>query len=101
SPQYFVWAITLIILLSLDLLPASSLSNGLLSVLLLCVAALTTWIFPFHYISTHARAGLLPLGYPDAPLNVLPCIVVSARNIIYLGIVVWLGAALLRQSRKL
>jgi hypothetical protein len=100
SPQYFVWAIPLIVLLSLDLLPAASFSKALLFILLVCVAALTTWIFPYHYGSTQSTPGLLPLGLPDAPLNVLPCVAVSARNLIYLGIVIWLGILLLRQSRK-
>ena len=87
-------------LLSLDLLPAVPISRVFLIILLVCVAGLTTWVFPYHYASTRYNTGLLPLGLPDAPLNVLPCIVVSARNIIYLGIVIWLGVLLLRQSRN-
>jgi hypothetical protein len=101
SPQYFVWAMPLALLLAADILPAAGIGIWALATLLVTVAALTTWIFPYHYVNLPGHPGLLPMGLPEASdLQLGPCIVLGLRNFAYLAVVVWLGVMLFTRADK-
>ncbi|HEY2827846.1 MAG TPA: hypothetical protein VGJ04_09625 [Pirellulales bacterium] len=102
SPQYFIWAIPLALLLAVDTLPARSATPWLLAALLIIFAGLTTWLFPYHYTNMPDHTGLLPIGSPDSSvLQPLPCIVLGLRNVLYLGIVILLGLLLYRKVDRI
>jgi hypothetical protein len=98
SPQYFVWSIPLLLLAGVELLPEKGKSTWILAGLLIVAAGLTTWLFPYHYFcaamgpkGTPTPYGLIPR--PDdllAPSS-LGYAVLALRNILYLGVVGWLG----------
>jgi hypothetical protein len=97
SPQYFLWAFPLAVLLEVDIAPTGGISIWLFAALLAATAGLTTWLFPYHYSNLPGHPGLLPIDSPDpSVLLPAPCIVLGARNLFYLGIVLWMGWVLCR-----
>ncbi len=102
SPQYFVWSIPLLLLAGVELLPEKPKSAWMLAGFLIAAAGLTTWIFPYHYLcdprthgGTPISCGLIPANPADplAPSS-LGYAVLALRNFLYLGGVIWLGAAI-------
>jgi hypothetical protein len=101
SPQYFVWAFPLALLLAIEVMPLRHVSVWVLAAMMVIIAVLTTWIFPYHYIGFPGQPGLLPMGPMEASdLQPGPCIVLGLRNLLYLAIVVWLGVRLFRQTAR-
>ncbi|HTQ38200.1 MAG TPA: hypothetical protein VMJ32_04195 [Pirellulales bacterium] len=102
SPQYFVWAMPMALLLTVEVIPKQRAASWGLALWLLTIVALTTWIFPYHYAADpdHPELiALLPPGPGDAAhLQLLPCLILGIRNILYFALVVWLLASLVRQS---
>jgi hypothetical protein len=97
SPQYFIWALPMSLLLAAELFPPSRTKPWILTVLWVLVAVLSTWLFPYHYFSKPDAPGLVSSNPLEAKtLYLLPCIVLAVRNLIYLAMVVWLGVALFR-----
>ncbi len=81
SPQYFLWALPLILLLAVDILPSGSLKSWVFSALVIGVAGLTTWLFPYHYANLPGHPGLLPINSPDpSVLLPAPCIVLGRET---------------------
>jgi hypothetical protein len=96
SPQYFVWALPVALLLSIEALPQDSqhkivgdcpnfpvpgeengtvpfsetiLKPPLLAAIIVCVAVATTWLFPYHYFNIDSNAcGLIPMWPADGGL---------------------------------
>jgi hypothetical protein len=103
SPQYFIWALPLLILVAIEVLPEANLHRWVFGAVLLATAALTTWIFPYHYFQTpESPIGLLPLGNAaDAVPGAIASAVVCLRNAIYLAAVIYLGVRLLRSDNHL
>jgi hypothetical protein len=106
SPQYFLWAIPLLLLLAVEILPAGKALPWILAATLVAVAALSTWIFPYHYYCAPiSRFGLpnshalIPLD-PKAPLAPSPAayIVLGVRNFVYLGAILWMGVLLFKHE---
>ena len=98
SPQYLIWSIPLMVLLAIDLFPPRKICFWMLTVLLVIIAALTTWIFPYHFIRTPSSPyGLVPLHVADGISSLAAC-VVSVRNFVYLATVVWFGVNLFRKT---
>jgi hypothetical protein len=103
SPQYFVWALPLLILVGAEILPESKMPMWIFSAAVMAVAALTTWVFPYHYLQTAGNSlGLLPLGNaadstPGAVASALVCV----RNAIYLTAIVAIGVRLVRLKQRL
>jgi hypothetical protein len=95
SPQYFVWALPLLLLVGSEILPEGNLRRWVLAILLIVVAGLTTWVFPYHYFSSPDNTLGLVRWLDFAPGPVASA-VVGARNLIYLGVIIWLGAASIR-----
>ncbi len=102
SPQYFIWAIPLLLLLGAEMLPDHPRARWTLSALLIAVAAMTTWLFPYHYYRTPSQPiGLVPKDANDPTVPAaLAGVVLAARNLTYLGIVVWLGMLLFRAEAR-
>jgi hypothetical protein len=99
SPQYFIWAFPLLLLLAVEILPPGQVSTWTLGVLLLAVAAMSTWIFPYHYFTVPSDLnGLIPMQKSDllAPSPVA-YIVLGLRNFTYLGVVLWMGVLLYKR----
>ena len=103
SPQYFIWALPLLILVAIEVLPEANLHRWVFGAALLATAALTTWIFPYHYFQTpESPIGLLPLGNAtDALPGAIASAIVCLRNAIYLATVIYLGVRLLRSNNHL
>ena len=83
SPQYFLWALPAALLVALEVAPARF---GFAAGWALVIAALTTWVFPYHYIPDVVPAtqvGPLPETFAQ--------VVIAARNSLYVGLVVWLA----------
>jgi hypothetical protein len=98
SPQYFIWALCMSLLLAADVLTQSSAKPWVLTVLWLIVAGLSTWIFPYHYLSAPGMPGLVSLNPREAKVfNLLPSLVLGLRNVLYLGLVAWQGVLLFRR----
>ncbi len=57
----FFVALPLAILLAVDILPSVSLRAWVLSAIMISVAGLTTWLFPYHYANFPGHPGLLPI----------------------------------------
>lgn len=85
SPQYFLWALPLTLIVGNEVLAGRG--KAVLSVLVLIVAASTTWLWPYHYFSDDVPIGLVPDTAP------LAAGVLLARSLTYAGTVVWLGKA--------
>jgi 4-amino-4-deoxy-L-arabinose transferase-like glycosyltransferase len=99
SPQYFVWAFPLMLLLAVELFPFQRAPLWIVGVLVIVLAALTTWIFPYHYICTLLNPyGLVPMD-KEGPLPPSPVsyIVLGVRNFLYLGLIVWLGVVMFKR----
>jgi len=112
SPQYFVWALPISILIAVETLPRASRQFGAVLCLLLLVSSATTWLFPYHYFSVDSSpCGLIPMRPSDgglvliygvlfpagpAKISLLPAAVLALRNLLYLTTVIWLGVATLR-----
>jgi hypothetical protein len=87
SPQYFVWALPLVLLVAADVLPAQGPAWRWLIVGAISVAALTTLVFPCTYF------GLVDKLQPDEDRRLIPLahFLLGLRNLVYLAIVVGLG----------
>lgn len=99
SPQYFVWSIPMLLLAAVAVLPEDGRSRWVLAGLLIAVAGLTTWLFPYHYFCAplgprgmETPHGLIP-GDPEGGLaaSSVAYFVLAARNFLYLVVVTWLG----------
>lgn len=97
SPQYFVWALPLTLLLALEVLDRSRRGLVIACVTVVAIAGLTAWVFPHHYFSFKAsRFGLespedVVLRRPIDPSFVL----LGLRNVAYFVLVAALGVRLL------
>jgi hypothetical protein len=99
SPQYLIWALPLMVLLGLEVLPQGNTAPLVLAVLLVVVAATTTWILPFHlYQRLTGPDSLVPLVEHPSTLSPRIGMVLGLRNFTYLGVVVWMGFMLLRSA---
>ena len=117
SPQYFVWALPVSILIAVETWPHASRGFGAVLCLLILASGATTWLFPYHYFSFDSSpCGLVPMRPPDgglvliygvlfptgsARISLLPAAVLAVRNSIYLAAVIWLGVAALRTRSAL
>ena len=103
SPQYFIWALPLLILVGAEILPESKTPQWIFSAAVIAIAALTTWVFPYHYFQTAGNSlGLLPLANAaDSTPGAMASAVVCVRNAIYLATVVALGLRLVRLKQRL
>jgi hypothetical protein len=112
SPQYFVWALPIVLLLSIETFPEGSRRFALVGSLAMGIAAATTWLFPYHYFRIDSSpCGLIPMRpadgglvliygvlFPSGPakISLLPAAVLAVRNFMYLATVIWLGVAAVR-----
>ena len=103
SPQYFIWAFPLVLLLAVEIFPKGRVSPWILAGLLIAVAVMTTWLFPYNFVSDESNPNpyaLIPsvnaaaLGLPPATT---PAIILALRNFTYLGMVLWLGVMLYKR----
>ncbi len=87
SPQYFVWALPLVLLVAADVLPAQGRSWPWLIGGVISVAILTTLVFPCTYF------GLVDKLQPEEDPRLIPLAraVWSRREISYFVLVLWLG----------
>jgi hypothetical protein len=100
SPQYFIWAFPLAILLALEV----GSSRQIIIALMLCplLAALTTWLFPYNFYS--GPTG--PFQQPINPWGLVPDLhwpavsILLARNLLYLVLIVGLGGLMLAGDRR-
>jgi hypothetical protein len=93
SPQYFIWALPLLILVGAEVLPATQLRRWIFPATVILVAGLTTWIFPYHYFQQPTTpSGLVALGMAEgATPGAAASAILGLRNAIYLAILCWLG----------
>ena len=99
SPQYFVWAFPILLLLAVEIIPEGRASPWILGVLLIVVGAMTIWVFPYNFGSTIENPhALVPMPLTDHldPSALTAYIVLGLRNFIYLGVVVWMGVMLFK-----
>jgi hypothetical protein len=103
SPQYLVWALPVMVLLALEILPSSPTARWALAAALVVLAAATTWLFPYNYF-VGATDHPSPHGIVPLPLNgalapsAVGYVVLGARNVLYLLVVGWLGLILVRSA---
>lgn len=103
SPQYLIWAVPLMVLLALELLPERQTAVWVLFGLVMSMVLMTTWLFPFNYyrttlpIAVGGPHGLVPYAASFSSPSPLACIVLATRNALYLGIVAWLGVMLFKR----
>jgi hypothetical protein len=95
SPQYFIWALPLALLVGAEVLPEDERSWRRFAVGVVVVAVLTTLIFPCTYF------GLVDKLQPDEDRRLIPLAhgLVALRNATYLALVVWLGRYVFRGPR--
>lgn len=102
SPQYFLWAFPLLLLLAVEIFPEGRVRPFIFAGLLIAVAVMTTWIFPYNFVSNESNPNpyaLIPinavaLGLPPAPTAAS---ILGLRNFTYLGVVIWLGVMLYKR----
>ncbi|MGA2797479.1 MAG: hypothetical protein ABSE63_07880 [Thermoguttaceae bacterium] len=102
SPQYFIWAFPLVLLLAVEIFPEGLLRPLVLAGLLIAVAVMTTWIFPYNFISPESNPNpyaLVPINAESLklPPPTTPAIILGLRNFTYLGVVIWLGVMLYKR----
>jgi hypothetical protein len=94
SPQYFLWALPMVLLLATDVLGDDARAHLVSAGAVVALAAMTTWVFPYHfyYFGDSTPLALVPMsGDRSLPPSPLPFIVLALRNGTYLALVVWLG----------
>jgi hypothetical protein len=102
SPQYFIWAFPLALLLAAEIFPKGIILPLVLAGLLIAVAVTTTWVFPYHFLYLPSNQNtdiLVPISAVDLklPPSPTPASVLGLRNFTYLGTVIWLGAMLYKR----
>jgi len=97
SPQYLIWALPLVLLIGLEFLGTGTRAHLVTAAVVLGIAALTTWVFPYHfyYFGDHTPLGLVPMDGRPLPPSPWPFIVLGLRNVIYAGLAGWLGYRLM------
>ena len=106
SPQYLIWAVPMMLLLAVERLPDKASPPWVLFGLILAMILLTLWLFPYNYFRRMLGPDGSPYGlvpYVEDFSSPAPeaCVVLALRNVLYLGIVVWLGVMLFRRRRTL
>jgi 4-amino-4-deoxy-L-arabinose transferase-like glycosyltransferase len=99
SPQYFIWAFPLLIILTAEVYPSAKLMPWIIGALLVAVSAMTTWVFPYHYFYTESNPyGLVSFDHLGelAPSSI-GYVVLGLRNFTYLAIILWLGVMLYKK----
>jgi 4-amino-4-deoxy-L-arabinose transferase-like glycosyltransferase len=102
SPQYFIWAFPLLLLLALEIFPEGQVRPLVLAGLLIVVAAMTTWVFPYHFVDNLSNPyALIPKDVYNLKLKLPPnapaAVVLGLRNFIYLAVVIWMGVMLYKR----
>ena len=99
SPQYFIWAFPLLLLLAVEIFPARHASPWILGALSIAVGAMTIWIFPYNFVSTELNPhALVPMIQNESsPPASIPALILGLRNFAYLGVVIWLGVMLYKR----
>ena len=98
SPQYLLWAIPLLLLLALEILPAARARPWVLGAVLLVVATLSTWLFPYHYFETFTPVALVPADPSGLAASPWAYVVLGVRNFAYLGVIIGMGVMMVRHS---
>lgn len=102
SPQYFIWALPLALLLTMELAGDDRRAVLASAATVLAIAALTTWGFPYHfyYLGDSTPLALVPInGSRPLPPSPWPFVVLGARNLAFLAFMAWIGARLVRATR--
>ena len=100
SPQYLIWAIPVLLIVSTEFF-RSSRAWWTVAAALIIVAALTAWLFPHNYFNFKAEPFSLELtAVPRARLTT-SFVVVGIRNVVYLVVVLALTSRLLRSGGAL
>ena len=99
SPQYFIWALPMLLLLAIEVFPAAGKGPWIVLALLVAVAVMTTWIMPYNYTSRVSSHPLIHYADPYF-LSPLMCTVLAFRNFTYLGVVVWMGVAFFKTANR-
>lgn len=97
SPQYFLWALPALLLgaAATNTADASTRRSTIAIVALAAVvAALTTWVFPYHYLRSVSKVALVPDLAPAAQAAV------AARNVAFAAAVALLGARVYARRRS-
>jgi hypothetical protein len=95
SPQFFIWALPLLMLLGVEVCGKREFVGFL--ALLVAIAGLTTWIYPYHYtpnIPGSSETIAIALSY----FHPLACGVLIARNVLLVAAVAWTGVRAFRVS---
>jgi hypothetical protein len=95
SPQYFIWALPLAWLLSLEVLAPARPKLWLAGGVLVSVAWLTAWVFPDHFfdfVATPYGLEVTATSNFSSP-SAWTFALLGFRNLTYLAVVVTLGAA--------
>ena len=94
SPQFLVWALPAVLLLVVELVGANTRAHLGSAIVVVLIAALTTWVFPYHfyYFGDSTPLGLVPINL-DMPLppSSVPFVVIAVRNLMFLLLVVWIA----------
>jgi hypothetical protein len=95
SPQYFVWALPLALLIAAEVLPTAGRTWRRFAATVVVVAVLTTLIFPCTYL------GLVDKLQPDEDRRLISLArgLVALRNVVYIALVVWLGRYVFRKAQ--
>jgi hypothetical protein len=96
SAQFFVFALPLMTLLSIELLPR----RGTVAIIALgsLLALLTTLVMPYLWFSLHPITGETNRFGLVHDLHPLPCTLLIVRNVLFAALVAWLGVSLNRRS---
>ncbi len=102
SPQYFIWAFPLLLLLGIEVFPSGQIMPWILGALLVGLALMTTWIFPYNYFCSELNPhGLIPISRTDSlASSPIGYVILGLRNLTYLGMVLWLGVIICKLPRK-
>ena len=94
SPQYLLWALPVVLLLVVDLTGANTRAHLVSGGVVVLIAALTTWVFPYHffYLGDSTPLGLVPINM-DLPLppSSATFAAIAMRNALYLGLLAWIA----------
>jgi hypothetical protein len=102
SPQYFIWAFPLVLLLAIEIFPEGRVRPLILAGLLIAVAVMTTWLFPYNFFSQefspnpHALIPMNAVALRLPPVTT-PAVILGLRNFTYLGVALWLGVMLYKR----
>jgi hypothetical protein len=101
SPQYFLWALPALVLVACEAFDPGDARRPIVWAAFIAVAALTTWVFPYHYFGFTPNPVGLEVGSASlASPSQSTLLLLGIRNVLYVSLVATITVKLWRSERR-